>query len=72
LNGEMCLNCRFWDPYDSNPDNVCLAQGDCRRFPPNVPVVNEYDRGVQLMTHPMTFDEEWCGEWKPKSQGDCA
>ena len=68
MNDEMCLNCRFWDPYDKEPEKVVLAQGLCRRYPPNVRIKGEYDRGVQLMTQPMTYDEEWCGEWRGKDE----
>ena len=60
-----CLHCRFWDPYVEEPD--LLSEGECRRYPPSVPVTDEYVRNVPLMAHPMTYGEECCGEWKEGS-----
>lgn len=66
---EYCITCKFWDAYDEEPDNVPMAQGDCHRFPPSIPIVDEEIKGVQLVTFPIMFDEEWCGEWKAREDG---
>lgn len=64
MNGH-CLGCRFWGPYDKKPD--LLSEGECRRYPPNVPIEDEFVRGAHLMTCPMTCADEWCGEWQPRA-----
>jgi len=61
---EGCLNCKCWNPYDSEPGT--LSEGSCRRLPPSVPVNDEYVRETPLMSFPITYGEEWCGEWRPR------
>ena len=63
MTDQGCGNCKYWDPC-ATPGP--LRSGECRRYPPNVPVKGEWVDGARLMTQPMTYDEEWCGEWKAK------
>lgn len=58
---SCCLNCRHWDPYSDNPDG--LADGDCKRYPPSVPIDGEMIRGMPFMGYPITYGDELCGEW---------
>ena len=58
---DCCFTCRYWDPYDKETKDM-LADGECRRYPPNVPTPDEYVRNTPLMTYPITYGVEWCGE----------
>lgn len=73
---EICLTCDFWLPNASEkqPYNE-LTCGECRRFPPSVPIIAErgtfYEETEQgstpdstLMGYPETYGTEWCGEWR--------
>lgn len=81
-NMRYCANCEYWYPY--NEDKVVglygSNKGECRRYPPSVPVIEVEDledemprivdvylsliMGTPLMSNPFTFAEEWCGEFK--------
>ena len=74
MSERTCYKCRWWDPFDKG-DITELSDGDCRRYPPNVPCVNRVNdlgiavpetiRGAILMGYPITFAIEWCGEFQP-------
>ena len=66
---ETCLNCRFWLPLDESQPPDPISEGECRRFPPSLPTGEEDSRGLALVTYPMTFGDEWCGEWKEALDG---
>lgn len=77
MNGRMCMDCRYWDAYDVDPDSI--SEGVCRRYPPYVPIFAmgdgplkdariEMTTDTPLMGYPMTFGDEWCGEWKPRKE----
>lgn len=77
---KCCANCEHWYPYDeSNLDEFGeVALGECRRYPPNVPVVEPSNcdwhpiadlgicliRGTIAMSNPFTYAGEWCGEFR--------
>lgn len=63
-----CGTCRHWEP---DRDRT-LGSGHCRRFTPIVPVMElpglwstSGPSGELLLEQPITYDEEWCGEWAP-------
>jgi len=59
------MDCEHWVPYSSKADG--LAEGDCTRYPPYVPIIGSKLRGMPMMGHPITYGAETCGEWKEKS-----
>ena len=77
---ECCRNCKYWFCYSIEEEESYgwLAEGECHRYPPNVPVFdNEPDKnvpveqlvlgltkGTAFMSHPFTFADDWCGEFK--------
>ena len=74
---NTCLTCDFWLPNaNEKPPYNELTCGECRRYPPSVPLiikttelgVEVHDRGsndgVPLMGWPETYAAEWCGEWR--------
>lgn len=74
---ECCMNCKYWDSYEleKNPNSPCLwADGSCHRYPANVTCVagmtdagsfifEELYKGLPLLDHPVTFGDDWCGEF---------
>ena len=70
---SCCANCRWWEPYKKRETVSELDEGECHRYPPNVPCVSrvndfgiavyEIDRGSILVTYPVMFALEWCGEF---------
>ena len=78
---RYCGNCDYWYCYKENEFEKfgAIAQGECRKYPPSIPVIemNEDEvcftdlyvslnnNGSLLLTHPLTFAEDWCGEFKP-------
>lgn len=75
---ERCKNCRFWDDSDQRDAADVLIPlkglvegsvlGDCRRFPPSIP----FSSSVQVdmnASHPMTWEDGWCGEWQAVAPG---
>lgn len=74
---RTCLRCDYWLPNcgEREPYNE-LTCGECRRYPPSVPLVAErgqfyelHEQGstadATLMSWPETYAAEWCGEWIP-------
>ena len=56
---ERCGLCRFWKlMFDDN------EQGQCRRFPP----AND----ANVMRYPVTYNDEWCGEFQRRTDNDDA
>jgi hypothetical protein len=60
--GELCSNCRYWDPQTSTKgverDRSKADSGYCRRYAPQ-PIEN----GV-LRRWSYTDSRDWCGEWE--------
>jgi hypothetical protein len=72
---ECCGNCRFYDPLPKEPE-----EGTCRHYPPVLvevalkAVAKERDSGDAFdrlwgarncaSWQPMTYSENWCGEWQ--------
>lgn len=73
---RMCANCYWWDVSEKEFEkHDFLAEGFCHRYPPATPcvshinsmgitVLEEPKYGMPLLSCPMTFGEEWCGEFK--------
>lgn len=69
---KCCANCEWWD-YSYMVDDAPVPNGRCTRFPPMIPVIacenpcsSVYEilsTGEMLVTQPVTFSEEVCGEW---------
>lgn len=73
---KCCANCKYWYCYDNEKDKM-LSCGECRRFPPNVPIFDSNGdsdinlnktklctiRGTAMMCCPFTYADEWCGEF---------
>ena len=69
-----CDQCKFWrqDFTESDPSKQSLG-GECRRHSPQ-PSYDPgpfYDLDDQTFTYfpswPITDDDDWCGEWQPKT-----
>ena len=72
----VCANCRWWEVSEKQFEEYrCLAEGWCHRYPPSVPLTSHInDTGIpslveprfetMSMGYPVTFAEEWCGEFK--------
>lgn len=50
---ESCETCKYWNQYQKTD------QGMCRRLPPM--------SSATMKRWADTFDNEWCGEYKPKT-----
>ncbi len=77
---NYCANCEHWFCYDElDADRyVDTAEGECRRYPPSVPIfegrfneeknvqdlIINLKKGTPFMNHPFTFASTWCGEFK--------
>ena len=67
-----CCECQWWETK-AEPEFMELDEGECHRYPPNVPCINqvtnlgiaapEVIKGSVLMTYPVTYAFEWCGEF---------
>lgn len=67
-----CCDCRWWEPIDKG-ETTELSEGYCHRYPPNVPCVAKVNdigiaafetvRGTVLMSYPIVYAPEWCGEF---------
>jgi hypothetical protein len=54
---QTCKTCRWWvDEGEKTPSGSSI--GDCHRLPPQC-------RPDNYGTFPVTFDDDFCGEWKP-------
>ena len=73
---ECCAECKYWDSYEAekNPDHRMWCDGNCHRYPPYIPcmagitdigafVFEEPYKGLPLVDHPVTFGDNWCGEF---------
>lgn len=70
---EQCKTCRFWFNYDPGTVDNPPEFGYCRRYPPIIdPAMCLTDhsdtQGVAFAAtrFPVTYFEEWCGEWQSK------
>jgi len=63
--GQHCINCRFWDEWDADDDDV--DEGWCMRFPP---ILRQPDgrHDDEQYSQPITPGILWCGEWKPTDE----
>ena len=55
-----CRNCRHW-----RTDTV-EERGECRRYPPVRPDPEPGEVGPVLWEWPMTFRDDYCGEFQPR------
>lgn len=66
MNDQLCENCRFFLCSDD-----AAGDGWCRRHPPSI--INRVLFGGKLIepdgysTFPITYAEDWCGEYQPNS-----
>lgn len=61
----LCNNCRFWQrkaDFETRDVERQLGAGWCYRYPP-VPVYCGAEEEIATYW-PVTFPEEWCGEFK--------
>lgn len=58
-----CSNCRYWEREDELSDG-----GICRRYPPSIrtTAMDDNDEYSGYPIWPLTLEDEWCGEHKPK------
>lgn len=74
---KRCATCRFFEKTTENEGSEGF--GECRRFPPMIPAVEErdgdssevaeldaiYETGEVITNYPLVFgSHDWCGEWK--------
>ena len=52
---KICKDCKYF--VKTKPENL---KGDCHRFPPQWHHIGQ-------LSYPSMEDEDWCGEWKPKT-----
>jgi hypothetical protein len=60
-----CGGCRYWAKKAGEK-----ARGECRRrapAPANADDANEEGWPTYGAAWPLTFDDDWCGEFKPKT-----
>jgi hypothetical protein len=71
---DRCERCRFWEHKPT--DDL----GECHRFPPLMTIIPRYplskdpnDYGIMETTKPqdggwsLTWSEDWCGEFREKT-----
>lgn len=78
-NMRYCANCEYWYLFNEKEIEKYgdSAEGECRRYPPNIPVFDNHDdfvnifnlqpllvKGCILTTYPFAYAGEWCGEFK--------
>ena len=56
MSKKSCGNCRFWG-------GTCKGYAACQRFPAS-PISSSSS------SHPLHFDCDWCGEWRPFASND--
>jgi hypothetical protein len=68
MGGEECRGCRFWK------DHGVTGFGDCRRYAPRPKLSPAPKDDDDLIARPnlearwpVTFEEDWCGEFKEKA-----
>jgi len=54
-----CEDCKFWMPDDIETS----SSGRCHRYAPRPIVTKDEDSDSQLAYFPITWDDEWCGEF---------
>lgn len=78
--GRRCVKCEYWECINNEEleEYGELAEGECHRYPPNVPtfyntydeqckitdLIANLDRGKMFMDYTTTFADEWCGEFE--------
>lgn len=61
---DRCETCRWWNRERRKDDD---KHGECRRFPPTVPYMEEQIIQNQFKAlWPDTKPRHWCGEWQGK------
>lgn len=81
MDGQTCENCIFWKLLHFYEDKEIeeTTEGYCRRYPPviNQTVIEIGAEGDGIdaceeaarkssWDQPVTFPDQWCGEWKAK------
>lgn len=73
MSEESCGNCRFLHPCEGLSHFNDAVTGDvvgyCRRYPPVAsPIINDCEEDLDSLawSHPVVWNDEWCGEWKAK------
>lgn len=74
---KYCANCKYWYPYNEKNFEKFgeCADGECRRYPACVPcmarindmgiaIPEEFVKGTLLVSHPIVYAGDWCGEFK--------
>lgn len=71
---RCCANCEYWDCYKEDEFDKFgeVSDGECHRYPCNTHCIEEVNgnivletfKATALMTHPITFAGDWCGEFK--------
>ena len=65
---KCCAECQYWEKHPREHGEVMeVTIGECHRYPPIVPVLNETILGdVQMTSYVPAFAGNWCGEFKKK------
>ena len=67
---EECASCRFWKDHDEKHSDLGLRH----RYPPSLTFAQRDGESTGIVDGlrpqdggwPMTFPEDWCGEWQPR------
>jgi hypothetical protein len=62
---KICLNCKFWTAWPSQPDPN-RDFGDCRRHAPQVFQTDPGARKPFVTKFPSTNTNEFCGSFRPR------
>lgn len=65
---SSCKACAFWHSLDMATTGVENDGGECRRRAPSPAAQPEDDYTSPYAAWPITFAEEWCGEWERKAR----
>ena len=60
---RLCKLCEF---YSSG--HVRVELGECRRLPPTVVAVSDYNKAKYSSDFPRVSETQWCGEFKKMEQ----
>ena len=64
---QGCKNCRFWDKQTDDAPEVSQF-GDCRRYPLKTRTFGDEEYSFDVIPHPSTSGNEWCGEWQERKE----
>ena len=56
----LCTTCRFWRHEQPGPTGLCV------RYAPAPVNRNHYGAPLHDAMWPITWSENWCGEWEAK------